>query len=105
MSISIELDLRSSYFYSYFFKKKINHENCINLLHYTLKPGLEIFDISSIYRISVIFDMILAIDNRLMEKSAKKSVISAIYLQYIGFGPIYRGNIGSMAHAHVNLIF
>ena len=25
--------------------------------------------------------------------------------RYIGFGPIYRGNIRSVAHAHVNLIF
>ena len=51
------------------------------------------------------FNMISAIDNRLREKSAKKSVISVIYSQYIGFGPIYRGNIRSMAHVRVSLIF
>ena len=50
-------------------------------------------------------DTISAIDNRLREKSTKKSVISGIYRRYIGFGPIYRENIESVAHARVSLIF
>ena len=51
-------------------------------------------DISPIYPISVIFEMISAI-----------YPISVIYRRYIGFRPIYRGNIKSMAHACVSLIF
>ena len=56
---------------------------------------MKIFDISLIYHISVIFDMISAIDNRLREKSIKKSVISTIY----------RRNIGYVAHTRFALIF
>ena len=41
--------------------------------------SIKISDISPIYYISVINDTISAIDNRLREKFAKKSVISAIY--------------------------
>ena len=51
------------------------------------------------------FDTISTINNRLRENSTKKSVISVIYLRYIGFGPIYHGNIGFVAHARVSLIF
>ena len=51
------------------------------------------------------FNTISVIDNCLKEKSEKKSVTSVIYHQYIGFGPIYHANIGSVAHARVNLIF
>ena len=39
-----------------------------------------------IYQISLMFDTVSTINNRLREKS----IISAIYNQYIGFGPIYR---------------
>ena len=59
------------------------------------KLGLKIFDIlvdiSPICRISVMFDTISTIDNRLRGKSRKKSVISTIYHRYISFGLIYRG--------------
>ena len=41
------------------------------------------------------FDTISAIDNRLREKSVKKSIISAIYCR----------NIEYVVHALVNLIF
>ena len=47
-------------------------------------------DISPIYLISVMFDMISAI-----------YPISSIYR----FGPIYRGNIRYVAHARISLIF
>ena len=58
-----------------------------------------------IYWISIKVEMILIIDNRLSEKSKKQSVISAIYHRYIGFGPIYHGNIGCVAHLCVSLIY
>ena len=78
-------------------------------MHFHKQPCIKISDISAnvspIYRISVMFDTMSAIDNRLREKSAKTSVISAIYCRYIGFGPIYHGNIESVAHARVSLIF
>ena len=48
------------------------------------------------------FDTISTIDNLLTEKSIKKSVISAIYHRYIGFG---RGNVEYVAHTRVSLIF
>ena len=47
------------------------------------------------------FDTISATDNRLREKA----VISVIYHRYIGFGSIYRENIGSVVHARISLIF
>ena len=45
------------------------------------------------------FDMISAIENRLREKSAKK-------IGNIGdISSIYHGNIGSVAHVRISLIF
>ena len=58
-----------------------------------LESGMKIsdisIDISSIYPISVMFDTISAMTD----------------ISYIGFGPIYRENIRSMAHARISLIF
>ena len=62
------------------------------------KPRMKISDISVdiflIYSISVMFDTISVIYS-----------ILVIYRRYIGFGPIYRENIKSVAHARISLIF
>ena len=73
------------------------------LLFYLLNPFLS--PESYIKNILTIFSTISTIDNRLREKSLKKSVISAIYRRYIGFRLIYHGNIGFVTQVRVSLIF
>ena len=57
--------------------------------------------------ISDIDDVRHDIDNRYSfdRKINKISIILGIYHRYIGFGPIYHGNIESMAHVRISLIF
>ena len=72
-----------------------------NKMLYSYNQGLKYL----IYWISVKVETISIIDNRLSEKLKKQFVISAIYNRYIGFGLIYHGNIGCVAHPCVSLIF
>ena len=66
----------------------------VDLLWSRMKISDISVDISPIYPILVMFDTISTI-----------YPISAIYRRYIGFGPIYRGNIKYVAHIRVSLIF
>ena len=61
-------------------------EHTVGYITASMNIGIKISDISPIYRIYVMFDMISGINNHLRGKLAKKSVILAIYHRYISFG-------------------